>query len=162
VVIAARDKRGRIAKSTGRVAGTRNKATMVAEALLDGEAEQLTRKCIELALQGNEAALRLCLERILPPRKERVVRVALPPAADAAFARTASAALLEAVAAGELTPGEGLALARLLDTHELAGLRGDVDRLLEANGLPRGMQPGEVAGEPNGHTNRGFDDATRS
>ena len=49
----------------GRLPGTRNRATMAAEALLDGEAEALTRKAIEMAMAGDTTALRLCLERIL-------------------------------------------------------------------------------------------------
>src|SRR5215207_2782727 len=88
----------------GKPAGARNRATVAAEALLDAEAEGLTRKCIDLALAGDTTALRLCLERIVPPRKSRPVQVALPPVEDAASARAASAALLAAVAAGELTP----------------------------------------------------------
>jgi hypothetical protein len=136
----------------GKPVGTRHRATMAAEALLDGEAAALTRKAVEMALEGDPIALRLCLERVLPPHKERPVRVKLPPVEDAASARAASAALLAAVAAGELTPGEGLALGRLLDAHELGGLRADVDRLLEHAGLPSAPQPGEVAG--NGHAAR--------
>lgn len=151
-MIEARDRNGRIAKSTGRVAGARNRATVAAETLLDGEAAALTRKAVAMALEGDPVALRLCLERILPPRKERLVRVALPLVEDAASARRAGAVLLAAVAAGELTPGEGLALARLLDSHELGGLRADVDRLLEHAGLPAAPQPGQVAG--NGHAAR--------
>jgi hypothetical protein len=49
------------------------------EALLDGEAAALARKAVELALAGDAAALRLCLDRLLPPRRERPVAVALPP-----------------------------------------------------------------------------------
>ena len=50
--------------------GARHKATIAAEALLDGEAEALTRKAVEMALSGDGAALRLCLDRIYtaPPR----------------------------------------------------------------------------------------------
>jgi hypothetical protein len=48
------------------------------EALLDGEAEQLTRKAIELAKNGDLTALRLCLDRIVPPRKDRHVAFSLP------------------------------------------------------------------------------------
>ena len=33
--------------------------------------ESLTQKAIDLALGGDMAALRLCLDRILPPRKDR-------------------------------------------------------------------------------------------
>jgi hypothetical protein len=46
--------------------GTRNKTTLAVEALLDGEAETLTRKAIELAKAGDLAALRVCLDRIAP------------------------------------------------------------------------------------------------
>jgi hypothetical protein len=85
------------------------------EALLDGEAEDLTRKAIELAKGGDLVALRLCLDRICPPRKERPVNFALPPLDSAADAKAASAAILNAVADGELTPGEAAELSRLLD-----------------------------------------------
>jgi hypothetical protein len=39
---------------------------MAAEALLEGEAEALTRKAVDMALAGDAAALRLCLEGIVP------------------------------------------------------------------------------------------------
>ena len=42
--------------------------------MLDGEAETLTRKAIDKALKGDSEALRLCLERLVPPRKERGYR----------------------------------------------------------------------------------------
>ena len=41
------------------------------EELLDGEAEALTRKAIDKALEGDMAALRMCLDRLLPPRRNR-------------------------------------------------------------------------------------------
>ena len=51
----------------GRKAGSRNKASLLAEALLDGEAEKLVRGVIDMALKGDVAAARLCLERICRP-----------------------------------------------------------------------------------------------
>ena len=63
----------------GRPKGSRNKATLAAEALLDGEAETLTRKAIDLANAGDTTALRMCIERILPARKDRPVSITLPP-----------------------------------------------------------------------------------
>lgn len=101
----------------GRPKGARNKVTRAAEALLDGEAEALTRKAIELALEGDTIALRLCLERILPPRKERPVTVELPRVENPSDALAASAALLAAVANGVLAPGEAHEIARLLAIH---------------------------------------------
>src|SRR5271166_4530720 len=47
--------------------------TRAAELLLDGEATALTRKPIELALVGDPTAMRFCLERILPPSRERTL-----------------------------------------------------------------------------------------
>ena len=51
---------------------------MVLEVLLDGEAKAIARKAIEKALEGDMAALRLCLERLLPPRRDRPVTFELP------------------------------------------------------------------------------------
>ena len=90
----------------GRPKASRNKATLAAEALLDGEAEALTRKAIELALAGDVTALRLCWDRIVPARKDRPVTFALPDLQQANDAVTASAAIVEAVAHGDLTPSE--------------------------------------------------------
>ena len=101
----------------GRRPGSRNKATLAAEALLEGEAEALTRKAVELALSGETTALRLCLERIAPPRKDRPVTFALPPLGTARDAAAASAALLQAVAEGDLTPMEAGELSKLVTNH---------------------------------------------
>ena len=73
-----RFEKGRSGNPRGRPLGSRNSATLAAEALLEGEAEKLTRKCIELAMDGDTVALRLCLERIYPARKDRPVTFPLP------------------------------------------------------------------------------------
>ena len=88
---------------------------MAIEALLDGEAEALTRKAIEKALAGDPQALRLCLDRIAPPRQDRPTPFALPKLAEAADARDALAAVVRAVAEGELTPSEAATLAGLIE-----------------------------------------------
>ena len=101
----------------GKPKGLRNKATLAAEALLDGEAEALTRKAVDLALAGDTTALRLCLERIAPPRKDRPLPEINLPTLGAENLAKVSAAVLQAVAGGELTPSEGQALAGLLEQH---------------------------------------------
>src|SRR4051794_7623072 len=88
----------------GRPRGARNKATMAMEALLDGEAEAISRKAIEMAKEGDGIALRLVMERLLAPRKERAIRFSLPRLTTAAAAAAAAAAIVDGVAAGELTP----------------------------------------------------------
>lgn len=70
----AEEKRGRgkpkgYPRSGGKVKGQPTKTTLAAQALLDGEAERLTRKCIDLAHEGNQVALKLVMERMIPPRK---------------------------------------------------------------------------------------------
>ena len=100
----------------GKPPGTRHKATRVALALLDGEAEALTRQAVTMALDGDAAALRLCLERIAPPRKDAPVTFALPPMESARDAAKAAAAVLAAVAEGELTPTEGAHVMGLVET----------------------------------------------
>jgi hypothetical protein len=79
---------------------------MAAEALLEGEAETLTRKAVGLALKGDTVALRLCLERLLPPRKSRRVTFDLPTIKTTGDLLPAFAALVEAMASGELAPDE--------------------------------------------------------
>ena len=76
--------KGRSGNPLGRRVGCRNKTTIAAAALLAGEAEALTRKAVELALGGDPTAMRLCIERILPPCRERTVKFILPPIESAA------------------------------------------------------------------------------
>lgn len=101
----------------GKPKGTRHRITRVLEALLEGEGEALTRKAVEMALGGDAIALRLCMDRLLPVLRERPVSVDLPPLTSAKDAVAASAALLQAVSAGEIAPGEARELGRLLELH---------------------------------------------
>jgi hypothetical protein len=71
---------------------------------LDGEAEALTRNANELGLEGDIVALRLCLDRIVPPQKDRHIAFALPVMNEPADAAKGLSAIVSAVASGELTP----------------------------------------------------------
>jgi hypothetical protein len=109
---------------------------LLAEALLDGEAEQITRKAIDLALAGDVVALRLVLERILPPRRDRPVLFVLPRLETAADASAGMAAITSAIASGGLTPSEGSDLAAVVERYirvlEAAELEVRVRQLEEA------------------------------
>jgi hypothetical protein len=85
-----------------------------------------------MALSGDTTALRLCLERIAPPRKDRPVSFQLPPLASARDAAQASAALLQAVAEGELTPLEAAELAKLVTSYVEALKACELEARLEA------------------------------
>ncbi|MEW6429582.1 MAG: DUF5681 domain-containing protein [Thermodesulfobacteriota bacterium] len=99
-------KKGESGNANGRPRGSRNKTTMAALALLEGEAEALTRKAVEAALGGDMQALRLCLERIAPPAKDRPISLKLPKLKGVADLPKLTAAILDAVAAGKIGPTE--------------------------------------------------------
>ena len=117
----ARKANGTFAKGNrvgGSKSGSRHRVTKAIEALLEGEAEGLTRKAVEMALDGDTAALRLCFDRIAPPKKDRVISISLPKVETAADALKASSKVLEAVSDGELSPEEGARVLNLLATHK--------------------------------------------
>ena len=117
-----RTKNGKFTKGTsgnpsGRPAGSRNKATLVAEQLLDGESEQLIRKAVSLAKSGNVHALRLCLERVIPIRKERSIDLELPPAQTPQELAANYQRVLSAIGEGRITPGEAQVLTEILSSQ---------------------------------------------
>jgi Family of unknown function (DUF5681) len=125
-----RFEKGRSGNPAGRRPGSRNAATRAAEALLDGEAAALTRKAVEMALGGDPAAMRLCLERVLAPRRERTVEFALPEIRGAADLGAAMAAITTAAAQGVISPGEAAGLAQIVDTFVRAIDAADFERRL--------------------------------
>lgn len=118
--------------NSGRPRGSRNKATLALEALLDGEAEAMTRKAVEMALDGDTTAMRLVMDRIMPPRKDRPVLFSLPKLETPADAVKAAAAIVEAVACGDLTPSEAEDLSRLVDRFIRAVETTDILERLES------------------------------
>ena len=116
----------------GRPQGARNKVTRAIEDLLDGEAEALTRKAIDMALGGDTTAMRLCLERLCPSRKDRHIIARVPPIKTPADVVKAAAAVLRVVVTGEITPSEGQALAGLIETQRRTLETEDHERRLAA------------------------------
>jgi Family of unknown function (DUF5681) len=124
-------KPGKSGNPDGRPKGARNRATLAAEQLLDGEADALTRKAIELAKEGDTTALRLCIERILPARKDRPVAFDMPHIETVADSVLAAAAIAAAVADGELTPMEAAELSKVVDGYTRAVETADLAARLE-------------------------------
>ena len=87
------------------------------QVLLEGEGEALTRKVVEMALEGDTTAMRLCLERIAPPKRDAPVNFTLPPMQSAVDAANAAGAVLDAVSMGDLTPTEGTHVMALVETY---------------------------------------------
>jgi Family of unknown function (DUF5681) len=120
-------KPGQSGNPAGKPKGTRHRATLIAEQFIDNSGELLVKKCVEMALGGDAAAMRLVMERLCPPRRERPVSLAMPSIRSAADLIAAAAALADAAAAGEITPGEAASLstlvantAKAVETFELA------------------------------------------
>lgn len=93
---------------------------------LDSHAETLTKKCLLMAHQGNPTAMRLCMERLLPARRHRLLQFKLPPVKTIADVDAASESVVDAVARGQLTPAEGQSFSlmlegrrRVIETQEL-------------------------------------------
>lgn len=102
-----KDEKGRFTKgNSGRPKGSRGKATLAAETLLQDEASTITRAAIEAAKEGDPTALRLCLERIVPRATDAPVTLNLPEISSATDAADAAGAAIEAMAAGELDPSQ--------------------------------------------------------
>ena len=115
-----RDSRGRFAKGLsgnpcGLRRGSRHKATLAAQALLDGEAEALTRKAIEAAKGGDMIALRLCLERIIPVAKDKPISLTIPSVTSAEDLTKVLSIILDAVSGGKLTPLEAQTITGVVD-----------------------------------------------
>jgi hypothetical protein len=123
--------RGESGNPQGRPLGSRNRASLLMEDLLDGRAKALTEKAIEKALTGDVFALRLCMERMMPVRRERSLTLHLPAPATAQDITAGFASVVEALAHGELTPSETSALAELLESARKALETTDLARRIE-------------------------------
>jgi len=116
----------------GKAHGVRHRVTRAVELLMEGEHEKLTRIAIDKALEGDTAALRLCLDRIARPRRDGPISIELPPVRSAADAAEASASVLAAVAKGEVTPDEAGRIMALLESHKSIMAAGDLEQRIAA------------------------------
>ena len=127
---------GQSGNPNGRPAGSRNKATLLMEKMLEDSAERIARMAIVRATGGEDAMIKLCFDRLYPPRKDRHIPFALPDLNTAADAVKAVAAITAGVAAGELTPGEAAQLSQLVANYvkalEIADLDAGGQRVEEA------------------------------
>jgi hypothetical protein len=88
--------------------------------LMAGDAEEVTRSVIAAAKGGDLGAARLIIERLAPPLRERPLSLPLPDTRTVAGVSEAQQAILEAVGGGEILPGEGTALAGILEARRKA------------------------------------------
>jgi hypothetical protein len=115
--------KGQSGNPAGRPRGSRSRATMALQDMLERDAESIARTAINLAKHGNIAALRICMDRLLPPRRHEPVTLDLPSLDKVADTVAATSAIVAAVAAGDLTAAEAADLAKVVDPRAGAGDR---------------------------------------
>ena len=125
-------KKGVSGNPKGRPKGSRNAATNAALALLEGEAEALSRKAIEMALAGDVIALRLCLERIAPPIRERQIQgVSITAPTGPEDVADSVGQLVTLLASGEVLPSEAAAICAVLEQYRRHSEAADLDARIE-------------------------------
>ena len=113
----AKFSKGQSGNPSGKPKGCRNATTILFDELLKDNAKELIEKAIEMAKDGDGPALRLCIDRLAPARKDRPVWFDLPVMNEAKDAVKASAAIVAAVAGGDLTPSEASELSKVVDSY---------------------------------------------
>jgi hypothetical protein len=116
--------------NAGRPRGSKNRTTVLAQALLAGEETALLRKAIELAKAGNVPMLKFLLDRFLP--KDRLIKVDIPPLNHPDEAIDGMAAISGAIANGQITPSEGAALSNVISGWSRAIELWETSRHIEA------------------------------
>jgi hypothetical protein len=141
-----RFQQGQSGNPSGKPKGARHKTTILAEKLMQDDAEGVVNAVVAAAKDGDMAAARLVLDRIAPVRKDNPVRFDLPAIESASDASAAMAAILRAVASGELTPGEAGDVAKLIETFAKTYETNELEARIAALEAERGQD--EVAADP--------------
>ena len=113
-------KKGESGNPTGKPAGARNKATIMVQTIMERGAKEIAEAVVGLAKEGDLSAARLVIERLVPPAKERPIALVMPDTASAEGIAQAQAAILQAVATGEILPGEAATLSNIVEARRKA------------------------------------------
>jgi hypothetical protein len=109
------------------------------DALAEGVATDVVIKVVEAAKGGDLKAADMLLSRIWPIRKGRPIKLAVPSIRTPADVVAALGVVTDAVAAGDLTPDEGSAVANVIEikrrTLETEALEKRIAALEERNKL---------------------------
>jgi hypothetical protein len=132
--------KGQSGNPAGYKAGSKHKATLLAESMIGDEAGKLIRKIIELGLAGDVTALRIVADRLLPPHKTRPVHFKLPTLRTTSDAMVALTTIVEGVTSGQLLPEEAESLTATISTfikaHEICTFEDRLIALEKASGAP--------------------------
>jgi hypothetical protein len=124
-------KPGTSGNPSGRPKGIKDRRVAM-RALFEVHADKLVTTVVNLALAGDVQALRICIDRLIPPVREDRLQIDMPPITDVATCNQAQAQITTSVARGDLLPSEGEALAGLVEHQRRAMETDDLSRRLEA------------------------------
>jgi hypothetical protein len=143
---------GQSGNPLGKKPGTRNRATVLREALRDGEDADVTRVVIDKALAGNAVMARFVIGLLMPRPRDRAIEIDLPDCASAGDVLAASSATIAAMARGEITPEEALAVTRLLEFRlkAIAAAAREAERAQVTGPAKATEAPSPLAGEGRG------------
>lgn len=127
-----RFRKGESGNPAGRPKGSRHKTTLLAEKLLQQDAEAIVNVVVDAAKAGDLTAARIVLDRIAPARKDSPVSVELPPIETAADAAKVMGAVLASVGRGDVTPGEAVEISRVVDSFVKAHEANELDARIRA------------------------------
>jgi hypothetical protein len=111
---------GQSGNAKGKPRGSRHVALVALDAIGAEGAEGVMRAVVDAARHGDMRAADLLLRRLWPERKGRPVMLTLPTITTPADIVRALGGITSAVAAGELSPEEGAAVAAILETQRRA------------------------------------------
>ena len=101
----------------GRPEGSRNKATLALEALINGEGEAIVQTILSDAKNGNSVYGKALLDRLVPPRKSIPTPINIPPVNNATDLEAALIKVVNDMATGEITPDEAQAITGVIANH---------------------------------------------
>lgn len=123
MTVAERPFNGRFAPGNkygrGRALGSRNRATTMLDSMAQGVAQVILNAAIAAALAGDVSAMKLILDRVYPARRGRPTPFKIEAVLTLPVSQI-TAALIEAVGAGELTSAEAVDVSRLVNQHRAA------------------------------------------
>jgi hypothetical protein len=123
--------RGVSGNPAGRRKGSRNRATIIGQALTETDRREIIGAVVAKAKQGNLIAAKIVLDRLWPTPKGRTVALALPPAVDANSIMQAHSAVVHSLASGAVTPDEAEAISRILAAHLRVIETAEIERRLQ-------------------------------